>query len=157
VGGLALVTLGIYGLYWYFKANSELRAFGRLKSDSRMEVNPGMATLAVSLSYVVIVPNLLISDDAIDYSLAGVAAVPFLVSWFRTLRRVRRAQELEGLERRMNVWVLLFLVILAAGPVPPLPFAVELTTYARVTADEPLSLELENTYAQLNKFDWSNA
>jgi hypothetical protein len=31
------------------------------------------------------------------------------------------------------------------------------TTYARVTADAPLSLELENTYAQLNAFDWSNA
>lgn len=31
------------------------------------------------------------------------------------------------------------------------------TTYARVKADEPLSLELENTYAQLNAFDWSNA
>lgn len=31
------------------------------------------------------------------------------------------------------------------------------TVFARVAADEPLSLSLENTYAQLNAFDWSNA
>ena len=31
------------------------------------------------------------------------------------------------------------------------------TAFARATADDPLSLDLENTYAQLNEFDWSNA
>jgi hypothetical protein len=29
--------------------------------------------------------------------------------------------------------------------------------YLRTTAPEPLSLNLENTYAQLNEFDWTNA
>lgn len=31
------------------------------------------------------------------------------------------------------------------------------TVHARVTADEPLTMRLENSYAQLNEFDWSNA
>jgi hypothetical protein len=31
------------------------------------------------------------------------------------------------------------------------------TAFARATAEDPLSLDLENTYAQLNQFDWSNA
>ena len=31
------------------------------------------------------------------------------------------------------------------------------TVSAQATAEAPLSFELENTYAQLNKFDWSNA
>jgi len=30
------------------------------------------------------------------------------------------------------------------------------TAFARATADDPLSLDLENTYAQLNEFKWSN-
>jgi hypothetical protein len=31
------------------------------------------------------------------------------------------------------------------------------TVFARVTADAPLAMQLENSYAQLNEFDWSNA
>jgi hypothetical protein len=29
--------------------------------------------------------------------------------------------------------------------------------YLKTTAPEPLSLNLENTYAPLNEFDWTNA
>jgi hypothetical protein len=125
VGALALVTLGIYGLFWYFKANRELRSFGQLKNDPDLDVNPAVATLAVSLTYAVIVPNLIIDDDGLDYLLAGLAGIPFLISWFRTLRRVRKAQELEATEGRLNVWAVMVLVILTVGPIPPLPLAVE--------------------------------
>jgi hypothetical protein len=31
------------------------------------------------------------------------------------------------------------------------------TVFARVTAEELLAMQLENSYAQLNEFDWSNA
>jgi hypothetical protein len=127
VGALALVTLGIYGLFWYFKANSELRSFGQLKNDPDLDVNPAVATLAVSLTYAVIVPNLIIDEDGLDYLLAGLAGIPFLVSWFRTLGRVRRAQKLEATEGRLNVWAVMVLVILTVGPIPPLPLAVELS------------------------------
>jgi hypothetical protein len=127
VGALALVTLGIYGLYWYFKANSELRSLARVKSDPGLKVNPTIATLAISLSYLVIVPNIIIGDDTVDYLLAGIAGVPFLVSWYRTLRRVRRAQELTAPEQRLRIWLMMVLVILTAGPIPPLPLAVELS------------------------------
>ena len=30
------------------------------------------------------------------------------------------------------------------------------TVYARVTAEEPLAMQLQNSYAQLSEFDWSN-
>jgi hypothetical protein len=126
VGALALVTLGIYGLFWYFKANSELRSLGQLKQDPGLDVNPAVATLAVSLTYAVIIPNLIIDEHSLDYLLAGLAAIPFLVSWFRTLRRVRKAQ-LEAQEGRLNVWAVMVLVILTVGPIPPLPLAIELS------------------------------
>jgi len=31
------------------------------------------------------------------------------------------------------------------------------TVHARVSAEDPLSFTLENTYGQLNPFDWTNA
>jgi hypothetical protein len=38
---LAIVTFGIYGLYWWYKVNEELANF-----DDSIEVNPLLATLA---------------------------------------------------------------------------------------------------------------
>jgi hypothetical protein len=49
--GLTIVTLGIYGLYWYYKAHDEIRRFEQDES-----VRPGIALLAVTLGWVVIVP-----------------------------------------------------------------------------------------------------
>lgn len=49
--GLTLITLGIYGLYWYYKAHDEIRRFEQ--DDS---VRPGIALLAVTLGWLVIVP-----------------------------------------------------------------------------------------------------
>jgi hypothetical protein len=40
--GLSLVTLGVYGLYWWFKVNEEVRGY-----DSRVQVQPGLAVLAL--------------------------------------------------------------------------------------------------------------
>lgn len=39
---LVLVTLGIYGIYWWYKTNEELAAY-----DPSIEVNPLLATLAL--------------------------------------------------------------------------------------------------------------
>src|SRR5680860_1041852 len=67
--GLAIVTLGIYQLVWYYKINAELRSQGE-------NVSPGVALLAVSLGIVLIIP-------------------PF-VSLYNTAERIRRVQERAG-------------------------------------------------------------
>jgi hypothetical protein len=39
---LTLITLGIYGLYWWFKANEEVGNY-----DASIDVNPTLSTLAL--------------------------------------------------------------------------------------------------------------
>jgi hypothetical protein len=48
---LSLVTLGIYGLYWYYTVNRELQEF-----DPRIDVNPGLSLLALLFGGILIVP-----------------------------------------------------------------------------------------------------
>jgi hypothetical protein len=52
--GLSFITLGIYWLYWYYKVNDEIRRYE--KDDS---VRPGMALLAITLGWLIIVPPFL--------------------------------------------------------------------------------------------------
>jgi molecular chaperone DnaK (HSP70) len=68
-----LITLGIYSYIWYYKVNREARDF-----DSRIEVNPVVALLAVLLGWIIIVP-------------------PF-VSIYRTGERIAKMQRAAGLE-----------------------------------------------------------
>jgi hypothetical protein len=49
--GLSIITFGIYGLYWYYTINDEIRRFQ--KDDN---VRPGVALLAVTLGWFIIVP-----------------------------------------------------------------------------------------------------
>jgi hypothetical protein len=48
---LSVVTLGIYFFYWYYKVNDELRRF-----EHDETIRPGMAVLAVTLGWLIIVP-----------------------------------------------------------------------------------------------------
>jgi hypothetical protein len=83
VFGLTLVTLGLYFLFWYYRINRELNAFGRTFSASNpLRVNPALALLAMTVGAVLIVP-------------------PF-VSAYRTFKRIRRAEELAGVPDRMS-------------------------------------------------------
>src|SRR5919108_5021255 len=66
---LNLVTLGVYHFVWYYKINNELRNNGQHN-------DPTLALLAILLGGIVIVP-------------------PF-VSYYRTARRIREAQEPTG-------------------------------------------------------------
>jgi len=68
---LLLVTLGIYGLVWYYKVNRETKDY-----EPRVFVNPGMAVVAITLGAFIIVP-------------------PF-VSIYNTGRRIALAQEGAG-------------------------------------------------------------
>jgi hypothetical protein len=49
--GLSFITFGIYWWYWYYTINDELRRFER--DDT---IRPGIALLAVTLGWLVIVP-----------------------------------------------------------------------------------------------------
>jgi hypothetical protein len=83
--GLAIVTLGIYQLVWYYKINAELRSQGE-------DVNPGMALLAVSLGLVLIVPP--------------------LVSLYNTAERIRRVQERAGVNSTISPVLALVLLFI---------------------------------------------
>jgi hypothetical protein len=63
---LALVTLGIYYLVWYYKINRELRDVG-------IGTSPLTSLLAISLGWIIIVP-------------------PFVSTW-NTLGRIKEAEE----------------------------------------------------------------
>ena len=49
--GLTLITLGIYGLYWYYKVNEEIQRY--TKDDT---ISPGRSLLALIPGFLLIVP-----------------------------------------------------------------------------------------------------
>lgn len=105
---LAIITFGIYYLYWYYVLNRDLNDYGRrLEQDENpLAVRAGVALLAVSLGAFLIIP-------------------PF-VSMFRTMRRIERAQRLGGVPdgERANpiLGFVLFLIALIFFPVE-IPYA----------------------------------
>jgi hypothetical protein len=56
--GLSLITIGINGLYSYYKVNDEARSY--LRDES---IKPGIALLAVILGWVLIVPPFISIDN----------------------------------------------------------------------------------------------
>jgi hypothetical protein len=83
------LTLGflVYPQVWYYRINRELRDYGEAKGDDELAGSqPGMSVLAITLGALLIVP-------------------PF-VSWYRCTQRIKRAQELAGVEERLNGWIL---------------------------------------------------
>ena len=91
--GLSFITIGIYWFYWYYKVNDEIRRYE--KDDS---VRPGIALLAVTLGWLLIVP-------------------PF-ISVYNTSKHIVRMEERAGvaqvLSPALNV-VLLIVISIAIG------------------------------------------
>jgi Domain of unknown function (DUF4234) len=90
---LAIVTLGIYYLVWYYKVNRELR------DAAGIDVSPIVALLAITVGWLIIVP-------------------PF-VSWYRTFERIQQAQRQAGLTSEANpiLGFILYLIALFVLPV----------------------------------------
>lgn len=88
---IAIVTLGIYYLYWYYATNRELRDYG-------IRVVPSLSLYAITVGGLLLVP-------------------PFVSEW-RYYGRIVRAQEKAGLEHRAShvLGFLLFLVGLVLLP-----------------------------------------
>ena len=97
--GLTLITLGIYGIFWYYYLNKEFKEFGAAMGDQELAAsNPVNSVLAVTIGIFILVP-------------------PF-VSYYNFVKRGQRVQQLGGVEP-LNGWIalIIFLVIgIAFGP-----------------------------------------
>lgn len=91
VGVLAVGSLGValafgvllYGPYWYFSINSELRKLGEAVGDPGLSrVRPHIAVLA--------------------YVAGAVVVIPALVSLYRTGKRIERAQQCVGIHKPLD-------------------------------------------------------
>ncbi len=49
--GLSFITLGIYGLYWYYKVNEEIKAFTKDET-----ISPVRSLMAFIFGWLIIVP-----------------------------------------------------------------------------------------------------
>jgi hypothetical protein len=101
---LGVVTLGLFFLYWYYRANDDVRMYVRDYS-----IRPFVSTLAV-LAALILAPVALaaaIWGEApliVSTSLLFLlAVVGMLASYLHTMRRVRRAQERAGVETPASV------------------------------------------------------
>jgi hypothetical protein len=80
---LALATLGIYYLFWYYATNRELADYGAATgTQDRLGTSPGKSLLAVTVGGLLIVP-------------------PF-VSEFRYFKRIKSAQEVAGMDHTIS-------------------------------------------------------
>src|SRR4029079_11963688 len=78
VVGLSLITLGIYGIFWWYYINREMRDLGRARGVSGLGDNPGLSTA--------------------DYTLGGLVLVPWIWTNVTTTRRAQKAQIAQGQE-----------------------------------------------------------
>jgi hypothetical protein len=92
---LDLVTIGVYGFFWYFYVNRELAALGRARGTAELGLKPGRSLLAVLPGVVLIVPT--------------------LVSLHNTVRRVQAARRLAGGEPAISASLATILLILPVG------------------------------------------
>jgi Domain of unknown function (DUF4234) len=90
---LPIVTLGIYGLVWWYRINRELRDYGQAKGYD-LGQNPTNSLLALVPGFLIIVPP--------------------LVTYWRGTKRVMGASRLAGKEP-LNGWIAIILYIL----IPP--------------------------------------
>jgi hypothetical protein len=80
--GLTLITLGIYGVVWYYKVNKELAAMGKARGTEECGTNPVTSLLAITVGCLIIVP-------------------PF-VSMYKTWARLSAAERLTGTPEGME-------------------------------------------------------
>lgn len=81
---LALLTLGIYGFFWYYFVNDELKDIGSAKGDDNLaQSNPTHSVVAISIGGWLIFP-------------------PFL-SLYNYGQRIKRAQRLGGVPERDQI------------------------------------------------------
>ena len=91
--GLTFITLGIYGLYWYYKINDEIRRFEKDET-----ISPVRSLMALLFGWLIIVP-------------------PFIAVW-NTANHVLKMEERTGVQSQISpalAVVLLLVVSIALG------------------------------------------
>jgi len=91
--GLTFITLGIYGLYWYYKINDEIRRFEKDET-----ISPVRSLMALLFGWLIIVP-------------------PFIAVW-NTANHVLKMEERTGVQNQISpalAVVLLLVISLALG------------------------------------------
>jgi hypothetical protein len=87
---LVLVTLGIYGAFWWYFIHRELRDYGRARGTDELGTSPAKSVLAVTLGALII--------------------VPWIIGIVNGFKRVQAAQRLNGLDP-INGWIGLILIL----------------------------------------------
>jgi Domain of unknown function (DUF4234) len=91
---LDIVTLGIYGLFWWYYVNRELADLGRARGTTELGQNPVNSVLAL-------VPG-------------GLIIVPAIMTIINTGKRIKAAQRLAGRPEEANEWIGLVLMLVFA-------------------------------------------
>ncbi|MFL5891321.1 MAG: DUF4234 domain-containing protein [Solirubrobacterales bacterium] len=91
VPALMIVTLGIYGIYWWYQINREMVDLGRARNVDGLGDSPTKSLLAVFPGFLIIVP-------------------PY-VSLYNTIKRIQRAQEVTTGQVTLNGMIVLWLII----------------------------------------------
>jgi Domain of unknown function (DUF4234) len=91
VPALTIITIGIYGLYWWYQINREMRDLGHARSADGLGEKPVNSLLAFFPGALIIVP-------------------PY-VSLYNGIKRMQRAQELTRGEVSLNGWIVLVLIL----------------------------------------------
>src|SRR5918999_2544774 len=91
---LDLVTIGIYGLFWWYYVNREMADLGRAKGTSELGENPTNSVLAIFPGALIIVPA--------------------IITMINTGKRVKAGQRLSGQQEEANEWIGLLLMLVFA-------------------------------------------
>jgi hypothetical protein len=87
---LDVVTIGIYGFYWYYQVNKELAALGRARGTEELGTKPMNSFWALMPGFLVL--------------------VPFVISGYNTGERVQAAQRGSGAGESINPIVAIVLM-----------------------------------------------
>ena len=88
---LTVITLGIYGLYWWYQINREMRDLGEARSADGLGEKPLNSLLAFFPGALIIVPA--------------------YVSVYNGVKRIQRAQEVTTGNVTFNGWIVLVLIL----------------------------------------------
>jgi Domain of unknown function (DUF4234) len=118
--GLTAVTLGLYFLYWYYRANDDARRYLR-----EYEIRPIRSVLALLMAGLVAAPIawMIFGSGGLRFpaaiGLTVLFVVPALISFRRTGLRVRAMQERAGVSDGLlspgAAWLLLIFTVAIGG------------------------------------------
>jgi len=91
VPALIIITLGIYGIYWWYQINREMVDLGRARRVDGLGDSPTKSLLAVFPGFLIIVP-------------------PY-ISLYNTVKRIQRAQEVTSNQVTLNGMIVMWLII----------------------------------------------